>query len=72
MGVAPGVFLKPMEPSVLRTIDRINQVRLASAAPAVAGRPITPGLPASAKGDGRGAEAFREGGKVGPTGGGGR
>jgi NADH-quinone oxidoreductase subunit M len=72
MGVAPGVFLKPMEPSVLRTIDRINQVRLASAAPAAAGRPITPGLPASAKGDGGGAEAFREGGTVGPAGGGGR
>jgi NADH-quinone oxidoreductase subunit M len=31
MGVAPGVFLKPMEPSVVRTLDRINGVKVASA-----------------------------------------
>jgi hypothetical protein len=24
MGVLPGIFLKPMEPSVLRVIDRVN------------------------------------------------
>jgi len=34
MGVAPGIFLKPMEPSVLRIIDRINQVRFAAHATA--------------------------------------
>jgi NADH-quinone oxidoreductase subunit M len=32
MGVAPGIFLKPMEPSVLRVIDRINGVQHAAAA----------------------------------------
>ena len=37
MGVAPGVFLKPMEPSVMRTLDRINGVRVASARREVGG-----------------------------------
>jgi len=31
MGVAPGVFLKPMEPSVVRTLDRFNGVPVSSA-----------------------------------------
>jgi NADH-quinone oxidoreductase subunit M len=31
MGVAPGIFLKPMEPSVLRVIDRINGVQVTQA-----------------------------------------
>ena len=44
MGVAPGVFLKPMEPSVLRTIDRINQVRLAAASPAAPAPAVRVGL----------------------------
>ena len=44
MGVAPGVFLKPMEPSVLRTIDRINQVRLAAASPAAPAPAVKVGL----------------------------
>jgi NADH-quinone oxidoreductase subunit M len=30
MGVAPGIFLKPMEPSVIRAIDRINGVQPAA------------------------------------------
>ena len=34
MGVAPGFFLKPMEPSVIRMLDRINGVvRTAQIAP---------------------------------------
>ena len=67
MGVAPGFFLRPMEPSVVRVIDRINQVRVTSRAP---GTPITPDLAASAKRFGAPAVAVGEGGKVGPTGGG--
>ena len=31
MGIAPGFFLKPMEPSVIRTLDRINEVKPAAA-----------------------------------------
>jgi hypothetical protein len=31
MGVVPGIFLKPMEPSVLRVIDRINGVQVTQA-----------------------------------------
>jgi NADH-quinone oxidoreductase subunit M len=67
MGVAPGFFLRPMEPSVVRVIDRINQVRVTSRAP---GTPIMPDLAASAKRSGAPAVAVGEGGKVGPTGGG--
>jgi NADH-quinone oxidoreductase subunit M len=33
MGVAPGVFLKPMEPSIVRLLDRINGVRVAAVMP---------------------------------------
>jgi NADH-quinone oxidoreductase subunit M len=33
MGVAPGLFLKPMEPSILRTLDRINGTPVTSALP---------------------------------------
>jgi NADH-quinone oxidoreductase subunit M len=33
MGVAPGFFLKPMEPSVIRLLDRINGVPVASVMP---------------------------------------
>jgi NADH-quinone oxidoreductase subunit M len=70
MGVAPGVFLKPMEPSVLRTIDRINQVRLTTAARPAAS--TTPDPAVSAKRVGAPAVAVGEGAKVAPTSGGGR
>jgi NADH-quinone oxidoreductase subunit M len=50
MGVAPGIFLKPMEPSVLRIIDRINQVRFAAHATAA---PPTPDLKAGPTGGAR-------------------
>jgi NADH-quinone oxidoreductase subunit M len=33
MGVAPGVFLKPMEPSIIRVLDRINGVKVAAHSP---------------------------------------
>jgi len=33
MGVAPGFFLRTMEPSVLRTLDRINETKVTSADP---------------------------------------
>jgi NADH-quinone oxidoreductase subunit M len=33
MGVAPGVFLKPMEPSVVRTLNQMNGVKVTSADP---------------------------------------
>jgi NADH-quinone oxidoreductase subunit M len=42
MGVAPGMFLRPMEPSVVRTIDRINGVQ-----PAIALRTNAPESPRS-------------------------
>jgi NADH-quinone oxidoreductase subunit M len=70
MGVAPGVFLKPMEPSVLRTMDRINQVRLNSAARPAAS--TTPDPAAAAKRLGAAAAGVGEGGKAAPTSGGGR
>jgi len=75
MGVLPGIFLKPMEASVVRTLDRVTG---ATSSTARARTPIRPGgspavtsrpnLPASAAGDGGGAEAFREGGEVGRVG----
>jgi NADH-quinone oxidoreductase subunit M len=66
MGVAPGFFLRPMEPSVGRVIDRINQVRFASRA----ADSTAPDPAAAAKRSGAPAVAVGEGGKVGPTGGG--
>jgi NADH-quinone oxidoreductase subunit M len=63
MGVAPALFLKPMEPSIVRTLDRINGVPVTRTTSNPA--PRGPDLPAFAKGYGGGAEAFREGGQVG-------
>ena len=36
MGIAPDIFLKPMEPSIVKTVDRI--VTLTTAASAGGGR----------------------------------
>ena len=66
MGVLPAVFLRPMEPSVVRVLDRVN----ATPRTAAIASPNTPDLPASAKATARSRRsAPREGGKVGPTGG---
>jgi NADH-quinone oxidoreductase subunit M len=65
MGVAPGFFLKPMEPSVIRVLDRINGVQpiTASRRPGARG----PG----AGGPGAGGPDLQVGpSKGGPTGGG--
>jgi NADH-quinone oxidoreductase subunit M len=63
MGVAPGFFLKPMEPSVIRTLDRINGVR-------VAGTPATRGTDLQVGHDDatRVADVRMPDLKVGPTG----
>jgi NADH-quinone oxidoreductase subunit M len=68
MGVAPGLFLKPMEPSILRTLDRINGTPVASATswPASRGPDLQVGHAEAA----RVADAMTPDLKVGLTGGG--
>jgi NADH-quinone oxidoreductase subunit M len=67
MGVFPGVFLKPMEPSIIRTLDRINGLRIAGG-PATRGPDLQVGRDSVT----RVADAKTPDLKVGPTGGGGR
>ena len=63
MGVAPGFFLKPMEPAVIRVLDRINGTRVTRAT-------SRPDLQVGRAEASRVADLKTPDLKVGPTGGG--